>query len=345
MTSAAPHSTEPRTPPAHRVVVLALDGVYPFELSIPNRVFPYVGDAYEVVTCAATDERTVTTNADFAIAVAHGPDALDTADTVIVPPYDSACISAELPDPVRAALARIRPGTRIVSICSGAFTLAAAGLLDGRPATTHWVLADLFRRMFPQVALDPDVLFVDDGDVLTSAGAASGLDVCLHLIRSDHGSAVANRAARQCVVPPWREGGQAQYIEQPVPQEGASGTAATQLWALENLERPLSLAELAAHARTSPRTFARRFQDETGTSPGRWLIQQRVHRACHLLETTDLSVDRIAGEVGFATGASLRQHLHAVIGVSPKEYRNTFRARAIRRSPAPSPASTASRAG
>lgn len=313
----------------HRVVVLALNGVYPFELSIPNRVFPYTEGAYEVVTCAATHDRTVATNADFTITVASGPEALDTADTVIVPPYDSACISADLPEPVRAALARIRPGTRIVSICSGAFTLAAAGLLDGRPATTHWVLADQFRRMFPRVRLDPDVLFVDDGDVLTSAGAASGLDVCLHLIRSDHGSAVANQVARQCVVPPWREGGQAQYIEQPVPQGGASGTVTTQIWALENLERPLSLAELAAHAGTSPRTFARHFQDEMGMSPGRWLIQQRVRRACHLLETTDLPVDRIAGEVGFATGASLRQHLHAVIGVSPKAYRNTFRARAV----------------
>ncbi|MEU3053568.1 GlxA family transcriptional regulator [Streptomyces griseus] len=328
MTSMTSTATSAEAPPVHRVVVLALDGVYPFELGIPNRVFPYAGGAYEVVTCAVTDDRTVTTNADFTITVGSGPEALDTAHTVIVPPYDSACISAELPEPVRAALARIRSGTRIVSICSGAFTLAAAGLLDGRPATTHWVLAGQFRRMFPRVPLDPDVLFVDDGDVLTSAGAASGLDVCLHLIRSDHGSAVANQVARQCVVPPWREGGQAQYIEQPVPQTGASGTAATQAWALENLERPLSLAELAAHAGTSPRTFARHFQDEMGMSPGRWLIQQRVRRACHLLETTDLPVDRIAGEVGFATGASLRQHLHTVIGVSPKAYRNTFRARA-----------------
>ncbi|MFK0100795.1 GlxA family transcriptional regulator [Streptomyces sp. NPDC091040] len=325
--SAAPPA-EPGPSSAHRVVVLAVDGVYPFELSIPNRVFPYAEGAYEVVTCAATGDRTVRTNADFTISVEHGPEALERADTVIVPPYDAACVSAELPAPLRAALARIRPGTRIVSICSGAFILAAAGLLDGRPATTHWALADRFRSLFPRIDLDPDVLFIDDGDVLTSAGAASGLDVCLHLIRSDHGSAVANRVARQCVVPPWREGGQAQYIEQPVPQEGTSRTAATQAWALGNLERPLSLAALAAHARTSPRTFARHFQDEVGMSPGRWLTQQRVRRACRLLETTDLPVDRIAGEVGFATGASLRQHLHAVIGVSPKAYRNTFRARA-----------------
>ncbi|MEV2256989.1 helix-turn-helix domain-containing protein [Streptomyces sp. NPDC050147] len=313
----------------HRVVVLALDGVYPFELSIPNRVFSLVPGAYEVVTCAVTEDRTVATNADFSITVGHGPEALASADTVVLPPYDLRRLTAELPEPVRDALARIRPGTRLVSICTGAFTLAAAGLLDGRPATTHWALADHFRKMFPGVDLDPDVLFVDDGDVLTSAGAASGVDVCLHVVRRDHGSAVANRVARYCVVPPWREGGQAQYIEQPIPDEGATGTAATRAWALEHLDRPLALRELAAHARLSPRTFARRFQEETGTSPGRWLIQQRVHRARHLLESTDLPVDRIAAEVGFATGTSLRQHLHTAIGVSPQLYRKTFQAGAV----------------
>ncbi|MGW7420119.1 GlxA family transcriptional regulator [Streptomyces sp. NPDC054813] len=315
----------------HRVVVLALDGVYPFELGIPNRVFPCVPGAYEVLTCAATDDRTVATNADFTVTLGHGPEVLESADTVVVPPYDMTRITDEVPAPVAAALARIRPGARIVSICTGAFTLAAAGLLDGRPATTHWALAPRFRRMFPQVALDPDVLFIDDGDVLTSAGAASGVDVCLHIVRSDHGSAVANSVARQCVVPPWRDGGQAQYIEQPVPDESATGTAGTRAWALENLERPLALRELAEHARMSQRTFARRFLDETGVSPGRWLIQQRVHRARHLLETSDLAIDRIAAEVGFATGTSLRQHLHAAIGVSPQTYRNTFRATAAAR--------------
>ncbi|MGW6027830.1 GlxA family transcriptional regulator [Streptomyces sp. NPDC055099] len=310
----------------HRVVVLALDGVYPFELGIPNRVFPLVPGAYEVVTCTATDDRTVATDADFSITVEHGPEALASADTVVLPPYSLRRISAELPEPVRDALSRVRPGTRFVSICTGAFTLAAAGLLDGRPATTHWALADHFRKMFPGVDLDADVLFVDDGDVLTSAGAASGVDVCLHVVRSDHGSAVANRVARHCVVPPWREGGQAQYIEQPIPDEGATGTSATRAWALEHLDRPLALRELAAHARLSPRTFARRFQEETGTSPGRWLIQQRVHRARQLLESSDLPIDRIAAEVGFATGTSLRQHLHAAIGVSPQVYRKTFQA-------------------
>ncbi|WP_033329805.1 GlxA family transcriptional regulator, partial [Streptomyces yerevanensis] len=190
---------------------------------------------------------------------------------------------------------------------------------------THWMVADLFRTWFPQVALDPDALFIDDGDILTSAGAASGLDVCLHLIRKDHGSEVANQVARMCVAPPWREGGQAQYIQHPVPEATASGTATARQWALENLHEPMTLTDLAEHSHMSLRTFARRFTEEVGISPGRWLIQQRVERARHLLETTDLPVDEIAGQVGFAGGTSLREHLHAAIGVSPLAYRRTFR--------------------
>jgi transcriptional regulator GlxA family with amidase domain len=307
----------------HRVVVLALPGVYPFELGIPGRIFGCVPAHYEVLTCAATG-RTVTTNLDFTITVEHGPEALATADTVVIPPCDPTLTDDGLPEPVAAALATVRPGTRVVSICTGAAVLAAAGLLDGRPATTHWRTTSEFRRRFPTVRLDQDVLFVDDGDVLTSAGAASGVDVCLHLVRRDLGSAVANQVARACVVPPWRDGGQAQYIEQPVPSAPASSTSATRQWALERLHLPLTQADLARHARMSLRTFARRFRDEAGVSPGRWLIQQRVQRARELLESSDLSVDRIAEEVGFATGTSLRQHLRATIGVSPLTYRRTF---------------------
>src|SRR6266498_2933125 len=187
----------------HRVVVLAPDGVYPFDLGIPDRVFGAAGGRYEVVTCTA-DGRPVRTNADFSIAVEHGPEALRTAATVIIPPFHIP--DREAPATVAQALAFVTPGTRIVSICTGAFALAAAGLLDGRQAT-----------------LDPDVLFVDDGDVLTSAGAASGIDVCLHLVRKDHGSEVANHVARMCVAPPWRDGGQAQYIENPVPDATSHG--------------------------------------------------------------------------------------------------------------------------
>ncbi|MBW0275123.1 AraC family transcriptional regulator [Nocardia sp. MH4] len=308
----------------HRVVVLALDGVYPFELGTPQRIFGTLDDRYEVLTCSA-DGRPVRTCADFRIAVEHGPELLATADTVVIPASDITEALHGLGEVTLGALARIGPGTRIVSICTGAFVLAAAGLLDGRPATTHWRMADSFRRHFPRVRLDPDVLFVDDGDVLTSAGAASGVDLCLHIVRADHGSAVANHVARRCVVPPWREGGQAQYIDQPVPDPAMASTAATRHWALEHLELPLTMAELAGHARMSQRTFARRFVDEVGTSPGRWLTQQRVARARLLLEASDLSVEQIASRVGFATGTSLRQHFQVAVGVAPLAYRRTFR--------------------
>jgi transcriptional regulator GlxA family with amidase domain len=307
-----------------RVVVLALDGVYPFELGIPSRIFGAADGRYEVLTCTV-DGGPVRTNADFTIGVEHGPEILATADTVVVASMTPSHIPTELPAEVAAALAVIRPDARIVSICTAAFVLAAAGLLDGRRATTHWQVADAFRRKYPSVELDPDVLFVDDGRILTSAGAASGVDVCLHIVRTDHGSDLANAVARRCVVPPFRDGGQAQYIEQPVPESGAASTAATRAWVLERLDEPLTLSDLATHARMSLRTFARRFNDEVGLSPGRWIVQQRIARARHLLESSDLSVDQIAGHVGFATGTSLRQHLHAAIGVSPQTYRRTFR--------------------
>ncbi|KUM99834.1 AraC family transcriptional regulator [Streptomyces yokosukanensis] len=312
-----------RTRRPERVVVLALDGVYPFELGIPSRILGAADGHYEILTCTV-DGRPVRTCADFTIGVAHGPEILDTADTVVVTSMPPAYIPAELPGEVASALARIRPDARIVSICTAAFVLAEAGLLDGRRATTHWQVAEQFRRRFPRVDVDPEVLFVADGRILTSAGAASGVDICLHIVRTDHGSELANSVARRCVVPPFRDGGQAQYIEQPVPESGAASTAATRVWALERLDEPLTLTDLAGHARMSLRTFARRFSDEVGQSPGRWLTQQRVARARHLLESSDLPVDRIAGEVGFATGASLRQHLHATIGVSPQAYRRTF---------------------
>ncbi|WP_344859758.1 GlxA family transcriptional regulator [Amycolatopsis ultiminotia] len=315
----------------HRVAVLALDGVYPFELGMPSRIFGATDGRYEVLTCSV-DGRPVRTEADFTIAVEHGPQLLRTADTVVIAPFGPCPGGAEpgspeLPEPIAAALRLIRPGTRLVSICTGAFVLAAAGLLDGRRATTHWQLAEVFRGLFPKVDLDPGVLFVDDGDILTSAGAASGVDLLLHVLRQDHGSEVANWVARKCVVPPWRDGGQAQYIETPVPRTPENSTAATRQWVLEHLREPLVLDDLAEHARMSPRTFARRFAEEAGLSPGRWIIQQRVARARQLLESSDLPVDEVAGQVGFATGTSLRQHLQAAIGVSPLAYRRTFRAK------------------
>jgi transcriptional regulator GlxA family with amidase domain len=315
----------------HRIVVLALEGVIPFELSIPARIFGIArgpGDEplYEVITCTV-DGGPVRTQADFGIAVEHGAEALATADTVVIPAaYGTEMIHrlGALPEPAAEAVARIRPGTRMVSICIGSYVLAAMGLLDDRPATTHWNYAEHFQRLFPQVRVDPDVLFVDDGDVLTSAGAAAGVDLCLHMLRHDHGSEVANQVARGCVIPPWREGGQAQYIERPVPEPSTAGTAGTRAWALERLDQPLPLSELAAHAKMSVRTFTRRFHAEVGLTPGQWLIRQRVDRARHLLEASDLPVDRIARQAGFGTTASLRHHLHAAIGVSPMTYRRTF---------------------
>ncbi|ACZ91882.1 GlxA family transcriptional regulator [Streptosporangium roseum] len=316
----------------HRIVVLALDGVIPFELGIPARVFGVAkgqnGEPlYEVITCTV-DGGPVRTDSDFSIAVEHGAEALATADTVVIPATHAlGQISAEgrLPEPLARAIARIRPGTRLVSICTAAYVLAAAGLLDGRPATTHWSSAEHFQKRFPQVNVNPNVLFVDDGDVLTSAGVAAGVDLCLHIVRRDHGSEAANHVARRCVVPPWRDGGQAQFIERPIPERSTATTSATRAWALERLHLPLPLTELADHARMSRRTFTRRFRDEMGVSPGQWLILQRLELARRLLEASDLPVDGVAERAGFGTATSLRQHMQAAVGVSPMAYRRTFR--------------------
>ncbi|MEV4577960.1 helix-turn-helix domain-containing protein [Nonomuraea jabiensis] len=315
----------------HRVAVLAADGVIPFELSVPSRIFLAAQGAggeplYDVVTCTV-DGRPVATAADYSIAVEHDASVLAGADTVVVPAaewYAGLTGPDSLPAGLAAALAGIRPGTRIVSICIGTYVLAAAGLLDGRPATTHWRHAERFAAAFPKVRLDADVLFVDDGDVLTSAGAAAGVDLCLHLVRRDHGSRIANQVARACVVPPWRDGGQAQYVEHPVPEPSSVGTAPTRAWAMERLGTPLRLDDLADHAGMSRRTFTRHFRQEVGLSPGQWLTQQRIALARHLLESTDLPVDRIADRAGFGTAASFRQHLQAAVGVSPHAYRRTF---------------------
>lgn len=312
-------------PAVHQVAVLGLDGAYPFELSIPARVLGAADDHYEVVVCS-TDGGPIRTNAGFDVTPGHGPEALARADTVIVGPLDTSKLTPDLSPGVRDALARIGPGARVASICSGGFVLAAAGLLDGRTATTHWESADLFRTWFPQVTLDEGVLFVQDGSVLTSAGAASGIDLCLHLIRTDYGTRLANRAARRCVVAPYREGGQAQYIDRPVPDQDGESTSQTRQWLLRGIGEQVTVRQMARHAGMSERTFARRFRAETGLPPGQWVLQQRIVNARNLLESTDLTIDRIADEVGLGTAASLRQHLRAALGVSPVAYRRTFRA-------------------
>ncbi|MFF2301786.1 GlxA family transcriptional regulator [Streptomyces sp. NPDC058128] len=331
-------------PPPHRVAVLALPGLLPFELGIPHRIFGRAKDAdgrplYEILTCAPV-AGPVPTDADFSIHVEHGPEALATADTIVVPAsyelgpvYDEGRLTGEL----AAALAHIRPGTRLVSICTGGYVLAAAGYLDGRPATTHWSSAEHFQRLFPRVRVDADVLFVDDGDVLTSAGVAAGIDLCLHIVRRDHGTAVANDVARRTVVPPHRDGGQAQYIERPLPEAGTHTTTTARAWALAHLHEPIQLRDLAGKEAMSVRTFTRRFRDEVGVSPGQWLTQQRVERARHLLESTGLPVDRVAQDAGFGTAQSLRVHLMSAIGVTPTSYRRTFRTAASSEVPAASP--------
>ncbi|WP_329161712.1 helix-turn-helix domain-containing protein [Streptomyces sp. NBC_01717] len=322
----------------HRVVVLALDGLLPFELGIPQRIFGLARDSesgdrdrklYEVVTCSVRPPGPVTTDADFTISVERGPEALATADTVVIPSsYELGPVYEEgrLTDALATALAYIRPGTRLVSICTGSYVLAAAGRLDGRPATTHWSSADHFQQLFPQVRVDPDVLFIDDGDVLTSAGVAAGIDLCLHIVRRDHGTAVANDVARRTVVPPHRDGGQAQYIQRPVPEAQFATTTSARAWALGRLDRPILLRDMAQQQSMSVRTFTRRFREEVGISPGQWLTRQRVERARGLLEATDLSIDQVAREAGFGTATSLRQHVQAALGVSPTVYRRTFRA-------------------
>ncbi|MGQ4484629.1 GlxA family transcriptional regulator [Streptomyces sp. SAS_281] len=324
----------------HRVVVLALDGLLPFELGIPQRIFGLARPMepqdrgrklYDVVTCSVRPPGPVHTDADFSIMVGHGPEALATADTVVVPAsYELGPVHSEgrLTDELAAAFAHVRPGTRMVSICTGSYVLAAAGYLDGRPATTHWASADHFQRLFPGVRVDPDVLFIDDGDVLTSAGVAAGIDLCLHMVRRDHGTAVANDVARRTVVPPHRDGGQAQYIQRPVPDTQSATTTTARAWALARLERPILLRDMAQQESMSVRTFTRRFREEVGVSPVQWLTQQRVELARRLLESTDLSIDQVARDAGFGTSTSLRQHLQAALGVPPTVYRRTFRSTA-----------------
>jgi transcriptional regulator GlxA family with amidase domain len=316
----------------HVIAVLALDGVMPFELSIPHRIFGSTVDdgdrpLYRVVTCSL-DGAAVRSNADFAVAVDHGPEVVATADTVVIPPFGSIerPMPAEIPALVAPLLAEMKQGSRLVSLCGAAYLLAAIGRLDDRPATTHWLLTGTFRERFPRVAIDPDVLFVDDGDLLTAAGAAAGVDLCLHLVRRDHGAEVANRVARYCVVPPHREGGQRQYIAHAVPPVVETSTAEVRAWAVEHLAERLPLELLAARAHMSVRTFTRRFREETGLSPTRWLLAQRVDLARSLLETTDLSVEHIATEAGFGTAVGLRSHFQRAVGVSPSAYRRTFRA-------------------
>ncbi|TAA12233.1 helix-turn-helix domain-containing protein [Pseudoxanthomonas winnipegensis] len=312
----------------HRIAVVAFDRISPFHLAVPCQVFesrPEPGlPAFELRVCAA-EPGPLRTDAGFSVQPAHGLEGLDGADTVIVPSWRDRDepAPAALIDALRRAHAA---GAQLVGLCLGTFVLADAGLLDGRPATTHWAALETFARRHPQVRLQPDVLYVDDGDVLTSAGTVAGIDCCLHLVRRLHGAEVANRIARRPVVAPHRQGGQTQYIEQPLPTDPGDERLAQVLeWAMTHLDQRLDVDALAARALMSRRTFTRRFRQATGASLGDWLAHQRLARAQRLLETSDLALDRVAAEAGFGSAFSLRQRFAATLGTSPSAYRRSFR--------------------
>jgi AraC family transcriptional regulator, transcriptional activator FtrA len=320
----------PLSPPARfnpRVVVLAYEGLCSFEFSCAAEVFglprPEFGrDWYRFSTCAAS-RRPLRSQYGLRIAAAGGLELMARAGTIIIPGWTSidTPVPRALLDALRHAHSR---GARLLSICSGAFVLAATGLLDGYRATTHWRYAQQLQARFPQVSVDADVLYVDEGSLLTSAGSAAGLDLCLHLVRRDWGAQIANQVARRLVIPPHREGGQAQYIEQPLPAR-AQGSLAPLLDAMRRrLHAPQPLAELARQARLSERTLLRRFRAATGTTPAEWLTTARLARARELLEKSTLSMEQIAQQCGFGTAITLRHHFRRKVGASPRAYRERF---------------------
>jgi transcriptional regulator GlxA family with amidase domain len=303
------------------------NGMSPFEFAVACEVFGYDRSElgvpwYRFLVCAA-EPPPIRTEVGFTIDTPHRLDALARADTIIIPPLPSN--PAPTPELLSALRSAHRRGARLMSVCTGAFVLAAAGLLDGRRATTHWGHIEEFSRRFPDVQLDPAVLYVDDGDILTSAGTAASIDLCLYVVRQDFGAEIANAVARRMVVPPHRDGGQSQFVEAPLPEAGDDALfAETLVWAQSHLDEPITVEDLARRSAMSTRTFARRFRNTAGTSPYRWLLRQRVTLAQRLLETTDLPVDIIAVRCGMGVAANLREHFQRVVGTSPAVYRRTF---------------------
>lgn len=301
------------------VALAATDGMLQFELSIAHEVFDT--GLYEFGVYGSEPVKV----GRFLLEPDHGLDRLARAGTVIVPGW--ADIDVDPPaDLVEAVRAAHEAGARVASLCTGAFVLAAAGLLDGRRATTHWAHTDVLAARYPSIEVDPDVLYVDNGSVLTSAGKAAAMDLCLHLVRRDHGSAVANTVARRLVVPPHRAGGQAQFVTTPVPDQDDHPLGGLLPWITERLDRPLTVEDLARQANMSSRNLARHFRSATGTTPLRWLLTQRIRRAQELLERTDDGIDLIAEATGMGTAATLRRHFNRTVGVPPDSYRRTFRA-------------------
>ncbi len=309
-----------------RVALVVYDGLAMFEFGVVGEVFGVdQGDdlsrtRYELVVCAA--RTSITTDLGFRMHIPERLTALESVDTIIVPPCEQL---DQLPAAVLSALrdAHAR-GTRLVALCTGAFVLAAAGLLDGRRATTHWSECDELRARHPAIEVDPSVLFIDEGDILTSAGSTASIDLCLHLVALDHGTEVANQLARRLVVAPLREGGQAQYIETPLPTHPDDLFAATIAWAQGHLDEPVSIEQLASRAAMSKRTFARRFTAAAGTTPYQWLLTQRLRRAQHLLEATDLPVELVAQQSGFSEATTLRKHFARHLHTNPTAYRRSF---------------------
>jgi AraC family transcriptional regulator, transcriptional activator FtrA len=309
----------------HLIGVAVTAGAPIFEVAIPCEVFgrqrpgfPDLG--YDLRICTPGPVRT---GGGFVPDPADGYDVLERADTVIVP---AVCEAHDEPpaDLVAAVKTAHANGARVVSLCSGAFVLAAAGILDGRPATTHWFYADEMARRYPAVRLNPSVLYVDDGDVLTSSGTSAGIDLCLHIVARDHGAAMANALARRLVAPAHRNGGQAQYIEPPVPDRAGASLAPLLDWMRAHLQEPLTVAILARQAHLTERTLIRQFFATTGNTPIKWLNEQRVQHARQLLETTSLPVDHVAEAAGLGSPANFRRHFTAAVGVPPSSYRRTF---------------------
>ncbi|MET8775579.1 helix-turn-helix domain-containing protein [Nocardia sp. NPDC004654] len=304
-----------------------------YELGVVASIFgtpqPDLADPwYELKVCAvAPDQQTQPIGFGAFLRAEHGFDDLLTADTVIVPSVAHECVTAERelpPELLEALAAAHRRGARMVALCDGTFALAAAGLLDGRRVTAHWAHAEMLAKRFPNIEVDDSVLYVDDGDVLTSAGMTAAVDLCLHLVRRDLGAEVANQLARRMVIPPHRSGGQAQYVDRNVPARAADDLGVVLQWAVEHLDEPLTVDTLAAKANMSPRTFHRRLHRSTGATPMQWLLNQRLAHAQSLLETTDFNIERISRLSGLGTATNLRRHFASVVGVTPAEYRRTF---------------------
>ncbi|GAA2243867.1 AraC family transcriptional regulator [Streptomyces ruber] len=311
------------------VAVVLLDGVHPFELGVLCEVFGLdrsdEGLPVYDFAVASAEGPTLTTPAGFTVSTPYGLQRLDEADLIAVPAGQS-YVGREFPPGLLDALRRaVDRGARVLSVCSGVFLLGAAGLLDGRRCAVHWRHAEELARRYPRAVVEPDVLYVDEDPVITSAGTAAGIDACLHLVRKEQGPEVANAIARRMVVPPHRDGGQAQYIERPLPRSRCDTVGEVLVWMEEHLDEEVTVEQLADRAHMSPRTFARRFQQETGTTPYRWILRQRVLLAQRLLEATDETMDAIAGRTGFGTAAALRHHFVRALGTTPHAYRRTFR--------------------